>query len=404
MQKVIQFGAGKIGRGFLGELFSRSGYETIFVDVDSELIDLINEKKVYRIKILRAAPAGGKKPAESPELVEVKNISGINAADVDRVTDALSQVNLSATAVGAGALKSVSKLIALGVEKRYALQIKDPLNIIICENLPRPAMTLKNYIFDHLDSEVREYASEHLGLVESVVSRMVPDLPKDESLKREMQIEAEEYGLLPVARKGFNGTIPKINGMVPYDNLEALVERKLYMHNAGHALCSYWGYLKGYKYVYEAVRDEFIKKMLFSAMEESAQALCRKHGFTDKENTEYGEDLIRRFDNKGLMDTVERGARDPVRKLGKEERLVGAASLALEYGIEPVNLSLGIAAAFLYDNRADKTTDEIVKKLGRRGIDFVLRDICLLDPEEKLALLIKKSFDELELRLGIIRK
>jgi mannitol-1-phosphate 5-dehydrogenase len=401
MRKVIQFGAGKIGRGFLGELFCRSGYETVFVDVDRELINLINKKQAYRIRILRAASStdanGG-----SQELVEVSNISGIDAADAGRVTDVLSQVDLAATAVGAGALKSVSTLIALGVEKRASLEIKEPLNIIICENLPRPAQTFESYVFEKLSSRFKEYAAEHLGFVESVVSRMVPDVPKYTGTAVGMLIEAEEYGRLPVDRNGFKGPIPKIYGMVPCDNLEALVERKLFMHNAGHAMCSYWGYLKGYRYVYQAVRDSIIKKRLLSAMEESALALCRKHGFEMKENAEYGEDLVRRFDNQGLKDTVERGARDPVRKLGFDERLVGSARLALEYGIEPVHLSLGIAAALRYSNSDDKSANLVARKLGSGGIDLVLKDICGLDPEGKLAVLVKKSSGELEELLGII--
>jgi mannitol-1-phosphate 5-dehydrogenase len=401
MKKVIQFGAGKIGRGFLGELFYRSGYETVFVDVDRELISKINLHKTYRIKILKAGVFGKDNIKDSSCLIEVKNITGINAGDVDLVTDALAGVQLAATAVGAGALKPVSSLIALGIEKRACLKVKEPLDIMICENIPYPALTLKNYIFEHLNVEIREYAEKYLGLVESVVSRMVPDITANEGQERGMLIEAEEYGRLPVARNSFKGLIPEIIGMIPHDNLEALVERKLFMHNAGHALCSYWGYQKGYMYVFEAVRDRVVRKKLLAAMEESANALCRKHGFTQAENREYGEDLVRRFDNEGLKDTVERGARDPVRKLGHDERLVGAAKLALEYGIVPRNLALGIAAAIRYDDRRDKIAAGIVKKVEQGGIDLVLKDVCLLNPDGELACLIKESYKELRTLLEI---
>ena len=216
-----------------------------------------------------------------------------------------------------------------------------------------------------------------------------------------MLIEAEEYGRLPVAKSSFKGPVPEITGMIPHENIEALVERKLFMHNAGHALCSYWGYRKGYSYVFEAVRDSVLRKRLLEAMEESANALCRKHGFTQAENREYGEDLVRRFDNEGLKDTVERGARDPARKLGHDERLVGAANLALENGIVPRNLALGIAAAIRYDNWRDKTAAEIIKKVDKGGIDLVLKDVCALDPNGELAGLIKKGDKELNKLLGV---
>ena len=399
MKKVIQFGAGKIGRGFLGELFYRSGYETVFVDVDRELISKINHHKAYKIKILKAGFFDEDSVEDSGGLIEVKNIAGIDAGDVDLVTDALAGVQLAATAVGARALKPVSSLIALGIEKRAALKVKAPLDIIICENLPHPAATLKNYIFENLKDEIRPYAEKYLGLVESVVSRMVPDITENEGPG--MLIEAEEYSRLPVAKNGFKGPVPEITGMIPHDNLEALVERKLFMHNAGHALCSYWGYQKGYRHVFEAVRDGVVRKRLLASMEESAIALCRKHGFTEVENREYGEDLVRRFDNEGLKDTVERGARDPVRKLGHDERLVGAANLAISYGIVPSNLALGIAAAIRYDDRRDKSAVEILKKVDRGGVDLVLKDVCLLDPDGELACLIRKSYQELNKLLKI---
>jgi len=46
-KKMIQFGAGNIGRSFIGQLFSRSGYEVVFVDINKELIKEVNKKRVF---------------------------------------------------------------------------------------------------------------------------------------------------------------------------------------------------------------------------------------------------------------------------------------------------------------------------------------------------------------------
>jgi len=49
--KLVQFGAGNIGRSFIGQLFSRAGYEVVFADVVPEVIRLLNERRRYRVEI-----------------------------------------------------------------------------------------------------------------------------------------------------------------------------------------------------------------------------------------------------------------------------------------------------------------------------------------------------------------
>ncbi|MEW5816694.1 MAG: mannitol-1-phosphate 5-dehydrogenase [Spirochaetota bacterium] len=325
MKKVVQFGAGKIGRGFLAELFNQSGYEIVFVDIDAEVLSNINNKGAYIIKIV-----GASRPLETGSwLVKVNNIKGISVSDVEKVTDEIANAGLVATAVGTGALKSIAPLIAKGLEKRAALQVGKPLNIIICENLLNASKILKEYILEELQNEFTDYVEKHLGLVESVVSRMVPIVEESTKKKDPLGIITEEYAHLPVDRNGFKGRIPKIKGTEPLNNFTSYVERKLFIHNTAHALCSYWGYLRGYKYIFEAVLDNKIENMLHKALLESGRALCKKHGFSPKSIQDYIDDLLKRFKNRALKDSVFRGAYDPIRKLGLNERLVGAANLAL---------------------------------------------------------------------------
>jgi len=245
MEKAIQFGAGKIGRGFLGELFSQSGYEVVFVDIDEEVISHLNQKRAYRIKIV----------GDNPKVIEIKNVRGVDARNVEKVSCEVVNAQVAATAVGAVALKAIAPLIARGLEKRAAFDVKEPLNVIICENLLHSSQILKEYIWEQLSTEGKVYAEDHLGLVESVVSRMVPTTPEKIKNEDPLLITAEEYATLPVDEKGFIGEIPKIKGIIPCDNLPAYAERKLFTHNTAHALCSYWGYLKGYKYIFEAAKD-----------------------------------------------------------------------------------------------------------------------------------------------------
>jgi mannitol-1-phosphate 5-dehydrogenase len=208
-------------------------------------------------------------------------------------------------------------------------------------------------------------------------------------------IMAEDYSILPVDKKGFRGEIPRMTGMQPVENFLGYLHRKLYTYNTCHAVVAYLGYLQGYTYIYEAIADETVLKVVRGALGESGQAVIQKYGFDQVEQREYGEDFIRRIRRKELADTVHRVAKDPLRKLAPEERLVGPATLAWEFGIMPHYLSLGIAAALRYDYSQNKASRTLTRMLEEEGLDQVLRKVCQLDPQGPLARLVKEKLAEL---------
>ena len=91
------------------------------------------------------------------------------------------------------------------------------------------------------------------------------------------------------------------------------------------------------------------------------------------------------------MDFIERNARDPLRKLGPDDRLVGSARLVLEYGIKPDNLCIAIAAAIYYKSENDEFARELVRIRTEEGIDAVLENVCKLEPNGELGMLIKEK-------------
>lgn len=245
MKIAIQFGAGSIGRGFIGQLFSQSGYETVFVEIREDIVAHLSRTHSYRLKIV------GKR---SRELI-IKKVRAINARNTERVEKEIEKASVMATAVGAKNLSSVASLVEKGMLARANKKIEEPINLIICENLPQASKVFKNYLGKQMDIKYQEYLDSHLGLVKAVISRMVPLIPSEVQEKDPTFIMAEEYSKLPVDRKGFKGKIPQIKGMIPYDNLFAYEDQKLFIHNTGHIICAYLGYLKGYKYIWEAIEE-----------------------------------------------------------------------------------------------------------------------------------------------------
>jgi len=383
--KAIQFGAGNIGRGFTAQLFTESGYEVVFVDVVDEIVRLINERRSYPIEIV----------GDNPQTVIIRNIRAVHGADREAVAGEVLDASLVCTAVGVNALRHVAPSIAMGIRLRADGGVSDPLNIIICENLLHASDVLRGYILKALPPEYADYVAGNVGFVESVVSRMVPVMTEEQRRKDPLLVVVEEYKKLPVARRGFVGDIPEIVGFQPYDNFGAYVERKLFTHNLGHAAAAYLGYLRGHEYVYRAVGDPVVRAVVEKALAETGEALIKRHGFTPDEHREHIEDLLHRFANVALGDTVARVGRDPIRKLGPDDRLIGGAKLALSYGITPRNVCLAAAAALVYDNPDDPAAMEIQRTIREEGLDRVFEAICGIAPDSELAQLIREQIDVL---------
>jgi mannitol-1-phosphate 5-dehydrogenase len=213
---------------------------------------------------------------------------------------------------------------------------------------------------------------------------MVPPLTPELRAQDPGLVIVEPYKELPVDRAGFVGEPPAVVGMIPYAPFSFFTERKLYIHNAGHALLAYLGYQAGYEYGYEALADDVIYFQVRGAMEESALALARKYHPQAGALLANIEDLLRRFGNRTLGDTILRLGRDPVRKLARTDRLTGAALNALAEGVTPAHLVNGMAAALCFNHPDDPIAGELQTKLHGFGLARTLSDVCEIGPGEPL--------------------
>jgi mannitol-1-phosphate 5-dehydrogenase len=162
MKKAVMYGAGNIGRGFIGELFYSSGYSVTFVDVAEKVVNTLHEKHCYPIRIISGAVY---------EDMMISNVDAINGSDKDGVADAISEADIMATAVGVNVLKFIVPNIAAGLKKRFAESDK-PLNIIICENLMDANKVLEGMLKEKLTEEECRIFDERVGLVEASIGSM----------------------------------------------------------------------------------------------------------------------------------------------------------------------------------------------------------------------------------------
>lgn len=357
------YGAGNIGRGFIGQTFSLAGYKVGFIDVNMTLIDRLNLDGEYPVDVVTTAKT---------EEIIVKNVYGIDGKDVDLVSDEIASADIMATAIGVNVLKFIAKPIALGIKKRAEKGLK-AFNIIICENLIGADEYLKGLILKEIP-ELASYVEENIGFVEASIGRMVPVLAEEKKKGNPLRVAVEPYNILPVDKNAFKGEIPDVKNLYPFAPFNLFIQRKLFMHNMSHALTAYIGYNRNYEYIYQAIDDYDIKYCAYKALVASATAVAIENGVEIKPLLDNAEDLIYRFSNVALGDTVERVGKDTKRKLSSNDRLIGALKLAEKHNVNASYLALGIAYGLLFNPIADESSVELSSFAKANGVKKALKE------------------------------
>ena len=376
MKKAVHFGAGNIGRGFIGLLLSQAGYHVSFVDVAAPLVNDINELGKYNVQIFGEA-----------EKTLVENVSAINSNEnLDALLDAIVEADIVTTAIGPNILKFIAPNIAKGLTKRVATN-KTPLNIIACENMVGGSTVLKNFVYENLADDVKPAVDKLIGFPDAAVDRIVPLQKNYEKLL----VKVEPYAEWDVDSKGVVGELPAIKGMTLVDNLGAYIERKLFTVNTGHASIAYLAYQKGLPDISSAMRDEDIVAAARAVWAETSALLIDKYNFDPIVHQKYVMTTETRFKNPEISDEVTRVARGPKRKLSAADRLVSPATQLIESGRKPAALAKVIAAALKFDYAEDKEAVEVQDFIKANGIDAAITHFTGITPYSKLFALVKAN-------------
>jgi len=379
MKKVIAYGAGNIGRGFVGQLFHESGYEVVFVDVDKKLVDALNKERRYPVKIVS--------PRKITEIV-IDNVRAVDGTDAQSVALEISDADIMATAVGIKVLPVIVPVILRGLRERWKNNDLSPFNIILCENMIDSSDFMRKQFLPMLDDDEKNIFDKTVGFVEASIGRMVPVMTTAMQEGNILKIWVEEYCMFPVDRDGFKGDIPKIKNLIPYSPFDYYIQRKLFIHNLGHAVTAYLSYLCRFEFIWQGAGNRVIRMIAHGAMKEAAEALSKEHDADLDEIMEHVDDLVERFSNRHLGDTVKRVGADPIRKLSPNDRLVGAARLCIKHGIEPVFICFGIMSALLFDPVEDVSALRLQELIKEKGKKKVLEEICGIEKGSRLMELV----------------
>lgn len=383
---AIVFGAGKIARGFIAHLLTLSGYRITFVEKASALVDALRERRGYKVRIMGA-----------PEKdIAIAGFEALHADERDSIAAAVARADVVFVSIGGPNLPQIAPLLAAGIESACAAGRAEPLNIILCENYFQPARWLRGLISEQLGDAGGEWFARNTGIVETMVLRSTIEPTEDMRAEDPLSLKAQDMWEMPADKEAFVGEIPAVLGLAPRENFQGGLVRKLFTYNAANAVISYLGYLKGYELLADAANDQELAELARAAAQESGAALCRRYGFDAEEQRAFGEAAIAKYQKREIVDPIERNTRDPIRKLSRNDRLVGPACLALEEGIHPVALSRGIAAALRYDYPGDEAARKLQAVIREEGLGRALTQVCGIDPVGELATMVTEAYREVE--------
>ena len=366
LKQTVHFGAGNIGRGFIGALFSQSGYHVTFVDIAEQVINKLNEEGRYEVKLA----------TETKETETIEHVSGLNNLHQEgEVIETIGQSTYLTTAIGPNILPRIAPLIAKGIEKRVASS-DEPLYVIACENQIGATDILKKHILDNLDQETISNLEGKVYFFNSAVDRIVP--MQDQG---SLDVLVEPYYEWVVET---TEDIPHVEGMTIVEDLAPFIERKLFTVNTGHAVIAYLGYLEGKSTIDQTLADENIAAQVRETLKETGAYLVKQYGLDEKEHLAYIEKNIDRFKNAYLNDDVTRVGRAPIRKLGPDDRLIRPTTEAQKAGLSYSYLAKAIAAALLFDNPEDEQAMEIQGMIKEQGPAYVLKEVSGLPVESEI--------------------
>lgn len=381
MKIAVHFGAGAIGRGLVGEALHKSGYQIVFVDTNEELIKQINQNNYYTLIQM-----------QDQKRIKIDHVEVLHAvADRKQVADYIEKASVITTSVMVGNLDKIAGVIGEGLERRWNKKL--PLiNIMAFENAFRASDKLAEHIRNS-NASLAEHLDETARFANTVTDRVVSPVNEDGN---SVVVIGKEYEMTVARKELVDYDELPIQGVHYTDEINACMERKLYIGNGGHCCMGYLGSLKGYTFIDECIADQKLYSLVRKEMLEVASVISQKYGTDKKELENYVDYMLNRYKQSSNRDYIARVCRNPIRKLEENDRLMSPAVNAEKMGIDDSILALTIAAVFCYKDEQDEESKTIQEYLLKFGIEKAIEKFTVVNPEMELYKMIIKFYEKIQ--------
>ncbi|MDN6471313.1 MAG: mannitol-1-phosphate 5-dehydrogenase [Tetragenococcus koreensis] len=376
--KATHFGAGNIGRGFIGEILHQNGFSIDFVDINETIIDALKERNSYEIELAAA----------EKKHIKVEQVTGINnQKDPEAVIASVATSDIVTTAIGPNILPFIAELIAKGIQKRRLEGNDTPLDVIACENMIGGSQFLLNKVREFLNKEDLSYVDDFIGFPNAAVDRIVPMQQHDDPLF----VSVEPFCEWLVDDTQSKAKQIRLDNVGYVSDLTPYIERKLFSVNTGHATTAYTGNYYGYTTIGEAIVDDKVLNQLKAVLQETGDLLIAKWDFARSQHEQYIQKIIERFKNPYISDDVSRVARTPIRKLGYDERFIRPIREAKERGLAYQSLVNVVAMILQYDDPNDEESVRLQKMLKEKSVADVIYEVTGLSDASIVDEIVEKT-------------
>ena len=248
---IVIVGAGRIGRGFVGDLFGAAGYHLVLVDIDRPLVDGLRRAGRYTLVRLRGA-------GQPSDTTEVTDYTALHTSQEAEIVEAIVAADLLAVAVFPQDFADVARELAPGLVARRERRPDAPLDLLLCANIVHPGPLFCAELEQALAARrvgrrlTDGWASSRRSCPASCPrwspTRTRPPGPCRRSAAT--AIPTCSSIAAPSRRR-----CPDVPGLVPVDDLRAQEARKIYSYNTFHASLAYLGALRGYALAAECLAD-----------------------------------------------------------------------------------------------------------------------------------------------------